>query len=316
MWRSLLVILALQASLGLAQTLWIPLASQGSIEALSLATKTPVAQITSPNLNSPEGIAFDRQGNLWVTDEFNSTLLEFTPAELAHSGTLTPAVVLKSDTQGSLSIPSGLAFDAKGDLWVANQFNSTLVEFTPAELAHSGAPTPAVVLGGFQQKTIRLPTDLAFDQQGNLWVVSPEKDEILEFTPAELAHSGTLTPAVVLKSDTQGSLSAPTGLAFDAKGDLWVSNSYGNTIVEFTPAELAHSGAPTPAVVLKDDGKGSLSSPSGLLFDTQGNLWVTNAGNATLVAFRPDQLVSGAPTPATHLAIPGLAASFGFLALH
>jgi hypothetical protein len=68
----------------------------------------------------------------------------------------------------------------------------------------------------------------------------------------------------VTLSATNGSLSAPSGLAFDASGDLWVANDISRTVVEFGASQLAASGAPTPIVTLSGS---ALSAPRGLAFD-------------------------------------------------
>ena len=65
------------------------------------------------------------------------------------------------------------------------------------------------------------------------------------------------------------SLNGPYLSTFDAAGDLWVANFFGNTVVEFTPAQLAATGSPTPAVVLYARA-GSLDEPSGLTFGSSG----------------------------------------------
>ena len=91
-------------------------------------------------------------------------------------------------------------------------------------------------------------------------------------------------------------------LAFDASGDLWVSNYANNTLVEFTASQLTASGSPTPAVTLSARG-GSLAGPDSLAFDSSGDLWAANAGNSTVVEYAPSQLTTNgsAPTPAATL---------------
>jgi hypothetical protein len=96
---------------------------------------------------APARLAFDRAGDLWVGCIFNFNVLEFTKSQLAASGSPTPAVTL-SNNSGSLDGPNGVAFDNAGDLWVANQLNSSAVEFTPSQLGASGSPVPARTISG------------------------------------------------------------------------------------------------------------------------------------------------------------------------
>lgn len=101
----------------------------------------------SSSLDGPFGLAFDTQGNLWVTNRNANTVVLFGATQLGASGSPTPLVTL-SASGGSLSGPSGLALDASGDLWVANDVGGSLVEFGASQLRASGAPTPVVTLAG------------------------------------------------------------------------------------------------------------------------------------------------------------------------
>ena len=82
-----------------------------------------------------------------MANDGNNSVVEFTPAQLAATGTPTPAVTLSATAGNSLEGPDGLAFDPAGDLWVAN-FISSVVEFTPGQLATTGSPTPAATIAG------------------------------------------------------------------------------------------------------------------------------------------------------------------------
>ncbi len=72
----------------------------------------------------------------------------FTPGQLASSGSPAPAVVLSSTAPNSLDAPNGVAFDAAGDLWVADEGSDAAVEFSPGQLGSSGAPASADTIMG------------------------------------------------------------------------------------------------------------------------------------------------------------------------
>jgi streptogramin lyase len=184
-----------------------------------------------------------------------------------------------------------------GGLWIANSVTlQTVVQYSAGQLASSTSAPPAVALATGDPR----PFGAAFDANGNLWVPLFNGNAVVEYTASQLASSGTPTAAVNLTANA-GSLSQPAGLAFDASGNLWVSNVGANTVVQFSVSQLASSGSPTPAVTVGAS-SGSLNAPVGIAFDASGNLWVGNALGNTLVAFNPSQLAAnGTPTPAVTL---------------
>ena len=277
-------------------------ADQYSAGQLSASTSRAPATALATGPSSDYGAAFDAQGNLWVSHLPGNTIVEYTASQLGSSGAPTPAVTLAASA-GSLNGVAGIAFDANGDLWAANSNGNTVVEFTAAQLVTSGSPTPAVTLSGSGGSLLQ-PTAVAFDATNNLWVVNTADSSAVAFTPSQYAATGAPTPTVTLTSNA-GSLQGPLGLAFDRGGNLWISdgNTGANTIVELAANELSASGSAVPTVTLAANGA-SLNVPIGLAFDESGNLWIANAGNASVVEFAASQLVaSGSPLP--NVAITG-----------
>jgi hypothetical protein len=230
-----------------------------------LARRDPVPAVTifaeSGALANPFGMAFDGSGNLWVVGNNSSRVYEYTKSQLASSGGPTPHITISDFPSTPIF---GVAFDASGDLWVSTV--KSVVEFSKAELAKAKpAPTVTVSSSGGAQ--------LVFDPSGNLWMVTgggpdcfgtPCTNEVVEFTKAQLAASGSPAPAVTIgstKSGAAGSLYGPYSLAFDSSGDLWVENFNNNSTVEFGRDQLSGSGSPTPLRRIAGAGTG-MNSPS------------------------------------------------------
>jgi sugar lactone lactonase YvrE len=179
---------------------------------------TPVPFVTiaasAGSLNGPLGLAFDFSNNLWVANANGGTVVKFTASQLAASGTPTPAVTVR-DTVGSIVGPIGIAFDAIGNLWVANgnTGHNTVVAFAPGQIAVSGAPIPGVVLSA-NAGSLASPAGLAFDNSNNLWVANAAAPTVVQFTPQQLKSSGSPVPNVVV-STRANSLGLPVGIAFD-----------------------------------------------------------------------------------------------------
>jgi streptogramin lyase len=93
---------------------------------------------------------------------------------------------------------------------------------------------------------------------------------------------------------TGGALNTPSALAADATGNIWVTNSGGNTVTE-----LSHSGA-----VLSGSGfTATLNQPSAIAFDLNGVAWITNKGNNT-ISLMNDGVPQGLPLNGGGLNLP------------
>ncbi len=255
--------------------------------------------------------AFDAAGNLWVALGTSNKIVEFSAAQLAAGGSQAPSVVLTGVTT-----PRALAFDGAGDLWVAvGQTGSTLqeaiVKLTPAELKASGHVAPPVTLKstGGPTASIAHPQGLAFDAGGDLWVTNGMGSTVAEFSSPQLAASGSPVPKVVLQVASH-TFDFPTGLAFDAAGNLWVGCDTGHQIARFSPAQIAQSGAPVPTYMF-----GSRTTWQ-IGFDATGELWAARPTTDAITGYSAaQQAAGGTPTPAnlitgatTHLTHPfGLA---------
>jgi len=261
---------------------------------LTDGNRTPATSIStsSAQLSELNGIAFATDGTMWVTSQHDSTLVAFAPTSLAHSGSADATVRISSAGLGG---PTGLAFDKQRRLWVANLDHGSVVRFDPPQLASSGSPVPSVIIAGLGQ-----PAALAFDADGSLWVSDIRRNKIASFSEAQISASGFLVPQVVI-SALGTSLRNPAGIAFDSEGNLWVANASGQTIVAFTPAQLATSGSPAPHVVLSSNA--ALGNPVGLAFDADGALWVAGDADAVEKFPRSSLGTTGAPAPSVRLTL-------------
>jgi DNA-binding beta-propeller fold protein YncE len=118
-----------------------------------------------------------------------------------------------------VSLPSGLAFDQAGNLYVANTGSNTIEKFDT-----NGYGTPFVTTG------LNFPQALAFDSSGNLYVANAGNHEIDKYDT-----NGNGSPFVSFGGGTVA------GLAFDSAGNLYASFVGGaNMIYKFDT-----SGAPS-----------------------------------------------------------------------
>lgn len=97
---------------------------------------------TTARFSFPEGIATDREGNVFVADKGNSTIRKITPAGVVSTLAGTPGVIGFADGQGAAAkfmSPLGLTTDDTGNVYVADWNNSVIRKITP-----TGAVTTVV----------------------------------------------------------------------------------------------------------------------------------------------------------------------------
>ncbi|MBN1205304.1 MAG: hypothetical protein JXB05_10300 [Myxococcaceae bacterium] len=196
-------------------------------------------------------LAFDANGNLWVSVGFNDKIVRYTRDQLATSGSPTPAVELRG-----LDGPLGLAFDSAGNLWVAFSGADRVARYDASRLGASSTASPDLVIEAKTPPpvigTLSSPLGLAFDASGNLWVNF--NGTITRLTPADQAGSGsvTLTPEVQIGLSVTA---LPEGLVFDESGGLWFAHSAGR-FGRLGSSQLTSSGSKTPEIVISSPDAG------------------------------------------------------------
>jgi sugar lactone lactonase YvrE len=206
-------------------------------------------------LSLPHGLVFDKNGNLWVADSYNARVLEFSPPFTnAMSASLAlgqppfiSGVCSGTPSASSLCFPTGLTFDADGDLWVTDYDENRVLEFKPPFVTGQSA---SVVLGqqdftsriqGAGAAGISLPFSAGFDKSGNLWITDSDNWRVLEFTaPFSNGQAANLVLGYpdftsTVNKNLQSSMSTPLGLTFDQSGNLFVVDSGDSRVLIFVP---------------------------------------------------------------------------------
>lgn len=266
---------------------------------------------TSGVLYSPDGIAFDKSGNLWVADTGFNRLLEFThPFTNGENATLVIGQNNFTSTDSTLSAtgldqPYGMTFDKDGNLWVADTNNNRIIEyrppFTTGEDTSMVIGSPSFDKGMYptNANSLAAPYGLAFDKSGDLWAVDYYDNRVLEYVPP---FENQMNASLVLgqydftsNSDgsTPNSMNLPSAIAFDSAGNLWVTDSLNNRVLEFT--HPFSTGQSASLVIGQENfttnfvgiANNSLNTPYGIIFDKSGNLWVTDGNNARVLEYTP-----------------------------
>jgi sugar lactone lactonase YvrE len=261
--------------------------------------------------NTPGSIAIDAAGDLVVGDRGNHTVrriaADATVATVA--GVASGRIFGSADGMGTAAqfgTPQGVTADAAGNLYVADTGSHTIRKITPAgavtTLAGKAGET-GKVNGTAAEARFNLPTDVALDAAGNLYVADSGNALVRKITPAGIVSTlagGGPTPEQFITNGTgtAASFLRPHGLAIDAAGNLFVTDSVDTSIRKITPTGEVTSFAGSLKFTALIDGVGTATqfgSPHGIAIDRQGNLYVADTGNCALRKITPDAVVSTVP---------------------
>jgi sugar lactone lactonase YvrE len=183
-------------------------------------------------------------------------------------------------TAGGLSAPQGLAIDAAGNAWVADEGSNAITEI--------GGVSYISGTNGYTSTAIAGPQAVAIDATGTVWVANTGANNVVALNSSTGSIKQTLTT----------NLSTPDALAFDGSGNLWVSNFSGNSIAEFTAA-----GAPVGSGFTTS----SLVAPTGIAIDASNTVWVTSSQPGVVDTFNSSGANTGSYTDGLLLAPGGIA---------
>jgi len=229
--------------------------------------------VIAGGLNYPTGLAFDKRGNLFESDQFSGNIYEFAAGTWAQT-----------TFQSGLNQPSNLVFDPAGNLLV-NVAGDQILKFTPdgRESVFASGPNFSGTIG------------MAIDKDGDVFVGN------INGGGADAGYVIRITPGGKQSVYASG-ISYPSGMAVDSDGNLFVASGDGfNTITKVTPDGTQSIFA------------SGLNYPAPIAFDQNGDLLVGDEGanqepgDITIFAANGTVLaVNTSVSKPTSLAFPGM----------
>jgi DNA-binding beta-propeller fold protein YncE len=235
------------------------------------------------------GAGVDPQGNVWVTDGLNGRFVIFSPA-----GAVLETWGTRGDAEGQFDFRcrgegyGGVAFDAAGNIYVADAGNGRIQKFAPDRTFLASWPSEGAVEVDSQfldpgrgnrvstGRPRRCPVAVAIDPQGRVVVSDQDGGEILVFDAGG-------RPLVTATRERM----RPEGVAVDGDGNIWVAGTVANRVLKFSP-----DGALLAEWSSGDDGDAIFQIPMGIAVDEHGRVFVSDQGNRVQV-FAPDGALLG-----------------------
>jgi sugar lactone lactonase YvrE len=220
-------------------------------------------------------------------------------------------------TSARFTYPLGIVVNSSNTVYVADYYSDTIREITPDCVVSTLAGTPGVT--GSQDGTgasasFDGPTGLTMDAAGNLYVTDTHNNLIRKITTAGVVTTVAGTPGVSGSADGVGSAASfnfPQGIAADANGNLYVADTYNDTVRRIASNGTVSTLAGSAGVVGAVDGSGAaarFNEPTGIAVTPAGEILLSDSHNYTVRLIGSDGTVS---TFAGAAGVPGSADGTG-----
>lgn len=246
----------------------------------------------SASLDSPGGLALNARGDLFIADTHNHRVRRV-DAKTQQISTVagTGAAGFSGDggeaTAALMKLPSALACDAAGNLYIADTGNHRVRRLA----ASTGILTTVAGTGvqGFSgdgglgtAAAIDSPTSLAVDAAGNLYLADTHNQRIRKLKAPDgristVAGNGSFGRSADRVAASSAALALPRGLSLDAAGNLYLADSANHRVLRIdavtgvlttvagagVQAYLGDGGSPTASAF--DGPHATVISPAGLV---------------------------------------------------
>ena len=247
---------------------------------------------TAATLDAPFDIAIDTQGDLFIVDGTNNSVREVTAGPtptITHFAGSTAGYSGDggSATAAQLSGPVGVAVDSSGTVYIADTANQRIRMVTAGLIYEFAGADHFQGDGGKAIDAVLFnPNRMAWDGAGNLFIADITNNRVRKVNPNGIIDTIAGTGSLVVSGDGGPAISAgidaPTAVAVDSSGNLFIAtenqirevDTHGNinTVVNTSnTAGFNGDGAAATAALL--------NNPTGLAFDSGGNLYIADAYN-------------------------------------
>jgi sugar lactone lactonase YvrE len=254
---------------------------------------------TSAYLDTPTGVAVDTGGSVYIADSHNHRIRKVsngTIVTIAGTGVAGFSGDGAAATAAQLSLPSAVAVDAGGNIYIADTNNQRIRKIAGATIttiagdgeelfAGDGAAATAAVLDS--------PTGVAVDSTGNVYIADRHNQRVRMVTPggtiSTLAGSGAASFSGSFSGDgataTGATLARPSGVSVDAAGNVYIADTDNQRIRQISGGTLATVAGSNQQGFGGDSGPATsaiLNSPKAVVPDALGNLAIADKLNQRL----------------------------------
>ena len=256
---------------------------------------------TAAELQYPSGVAFDKNGNMYIADTWNNRI-----RIVSTSGTITtfagkgPAGYSGDGgtaTNAKLQYPSSVAVDASGNVYIADNSNNRvrIVNTSGIISTYAGTGTAGFAGDGGAATAAELnnPVGVTLDASGNLYIADSLNERIREVRTSgiisTIAGNGTAGYNGDGIAATSAELYDPCQLALDAAGDIYIPDFFNNRVREVkicasTPITVKIQASPPFDTVICKGGSTTLIASGANTYQWSPITGLSSATGDTVVA--------------------------------
>src|SRR6266480_1561147 len=251
----------------------------------------------SASVSGPAGVAVDADGNLYIANYSTHRIRKVDAATgiittVAGNGNPSFAGEGGAATSAGVYVPTGVALDVSGNLYIADYGNQRIRKVDAASgiittVAGNGSSAFAGDGSAATSASLNSPAGVALDASGNLYIADPNNNRIRKVAAA----TGIITTVAGGGSSlgdggaaTSASLYDPTALTLDASGNLYIADQNNHRIRKVDAATgiittVAGNGSPAFAGDGGAATSASLNYPDRVALDASGNLYIADQRN-------------------------------------
>lgn len=200
--------------------------------------------------------------------------------------------------EANFSDPFGIVTDAQGNVYVSDAADNQVIRkiSSDGKVSDFAGSHAGFTDGPGQQAAFRTPSGLAWDQNGNLYVADTGNHAIRKISPdgivSTLAGNGEAG-----NQDGKGSqarFNGPIGVASDHLGNIYVADTYNDSIRKITPDGIVTTLAGGQRHGYQDGAAAAalFDTPCSLVVNSKQEVIVADTRNHAIRKISPDGMVS------------------------